>query len=132
MIRTVLLGNGIFLGRLAKLAGLARKPLQKALFFVIMGLAWFHDALADQITNPISSGTFQDLAGNIAKQLAVIAPTIGVFFIILGGLQYVFAGDSEEKVKKAHKTLTWALIGTAVVIGAEILVYAVVNTSKQI
>lgn len=124
MIRGTMLKSGIF-----------SKTLQKALFFVILGLAWFHGVLADegvQITNPIASDTFQDLAGNIAKQLAIIAPSIGVFFIILGGLQYVFAGDSEEKVRKAHKTLTWALIGTAVVIGAEILVYAVKNTAKKL
>ncbi|MBU6415400.1 hypothetical protein KGQ34_04150 [Patescibacteria group bacterium] len=110
------------------------KTLQKVAPFVIIGLVQFQSALADdsQITNPISSSNFQELAGGIAKQLAVIAPSIGIFFIVLGGLQYVLAGDSEEKVKKAHKTLTWALIGTAVVIGAEILVYAVRNTAKQL
>ncbi len=121
MIQRIMLENGIF-GR----------TLQKVLFFVILGLVGFHEVLADDnvIQNPIGSNTFQELATGIAKQLAVIAPSIGVLFIIIGGLQYVFAGDSEEKVKKAHKTLTWALIGTAVVIGAEILVYAVKNTAK--
>lgn len=108
--------------------------LQKVLFFAILGLARFHEVLADDnvIKNPILSNTFQELAQGLARQLAVIAPSIGVFFVVLGGLQYVFAGDSEEKVKKAHKTLTWALIGTAVVIGAEILVYAVKNTAKSL
>lgn len=120
-------------GFLSKNKGIL-KTLQKATPFVIMGLVRFQSALADdsQITNPISSSNFQELAAGIAKQLAVIAPSIGIFFIVLGGLQYVLAGDSEEKVKKAHKTLTWALVGTAVVIGAEILVYAVKNTAEKL
>lgn len=119
--------------QMSKNAGILR-TLQKAVPFVILGMAQLQSAFADdgQITNPISSGNFQELAAGIAKQLAVIAPSIGVFFIILGGLQYVFAGDSEEKVKKAHQTITWALIGTAVVIGAEILVYAVKNTAEKL
>lgn len=66
------------------------------------------------IPNPIGPGTFQDLVERIARYLFQIGIPIAVIMILYAAFLYMTAGGSEEKVTKAHKALTYAVVGLAI------------------
>ncbi len=97
--------------------------LLKAGFFGFsFGLAPF--ALAD-LTNPLESTSFADLVTNIAKIVAEIGVPIAVIAIIWAGFLFVTARGSEDKINKAKTTFFWAIIGTAILLGAWALATAI-------
>ena len=49
-----------------------------------------------------------------------------------GGFLYVTAGGDEEKLGKAQKTITWALVGTAVLLGANVIMNAIQGTISSL
>ena len=58
-----------------------------------------------------------------ARWLVVFGIIIGAVFIIVGGIQYMTSGGSEDGVKTAKAKIIGGLIGIAIVL----LAYAVVN-----
>lgn len=62
-------------------------------------------------------------AGDI---IGIVLSFVGVFFfilVIIGGIQWMTAGGSDDKVKKAKTLITNALIGLIIVLSA----YAITN-----
>mgnify|MGYP001611646725 CR=1 FL=1 len=53
-----------------------------------------------------------------------VALPIAVIFIIYSGFLFVTAQGSEQKISEAKSTITWTLIGLAVVVGAWALAVA--------
>lgn len=111
-----------------------RNVLQKARFSAILYIISFqaffyaHTALADRIESPILGQNFGEVVQNIADQARAAALIIAPIFVVIAGLQFLFAGESEQKISQAKKTLWWTLIGTAIVVGASLLTEAVINT----
>jgi hypothetical protein len=66
------------------------------------------------IPNPIGAGTFQELVERIARYLFQIGIPIAVIMILYAAFLYMTAAGSEEKVSKAHKALTYAAVGLAI------------------
>ena len=56
-----------------------------------------------------------------------LAMGVAVLIIIIAGIQYMTAGDSEDRTKKAKKTIINGLIGVAIVM----LAYFAVNLVKE-
>ncbi|MBU3925661.1 pilin [Patescibacteria group bacterium] len=84
------------------------------------------------IDNPLgTTSTFADLISKIASIVLKIGFPIAVIFIIYSGFLFVTARGSEEKIKTAKKTFTWSIIGTAVLLGAEILALAIKATIES-
>lgn len=113
--------------------------LQKGLFFGIMVVliksAWIQYVFAataggGEIENPIQSESFEEVLLTIADAVKTIALYLVPVFIVIAGLQFLFAGESEEKIRKAKQTLWWTLIGAAIVVGATTLTSAVINTAQ--
>jgi len=52
---------------------------------------------------------------------------IAVIFILIGAFQYLTAFGNEEKANKGKTTVTWALIGVAIIILAKVVIYEVGN-----
>ncbi|TRZ79858.1 hypothetical protein D4R86_05255 [bacterium] len=69
-----------------------------------------------------------DFISAIASFLLTIAIPLSVVAIIWTGIQFFLAQGNESKITNAKKTLKWAIIGLAVVIGA----YAIVATIKEV
>jgi hypothetical protein len=80
------------------------------------------------IPNPIGSGTFQDLVERIARYLFQIGIPIAVIMILYAAFLYMTAGGSEEKVNKAHKALTYAVIG----LGILFLAWGITSLVKEL
>ncbi len=60
---------------------------------------------------------------NIGIALAlVIAGGLSVFYIFLGGINFILSGGDDEKVKKAVHTIRYAIIGLVITIFAVTIV----------
>lgn len=61
------------------------------------------------------SDTFGGLVALIVQILLVVAGSIAVIFLIIGGYRYITASGNEEQTEAAKKTLTGALIGLVII-----------------
>ena len=85
-----------------------------------------------QFCNPIQSKTFADLVQKIANAITAIGIPFVAIFIVWAGFLFVTAQGDEKRLEQAKKTLQWALIGGAIVIGAYALSAAIVNFAKSL
>lgn len=84
------------------------------------------------IPNPLGdTATFSELILKITNIVLKIGYPIAVIFIIYSGLLFVTARGSEEKLKTAKKTFLWAILGTAVLLGATVLAEAIKATIES-
>lgn len=93
-------------------------------------------ASADILTypNPIVANDFATLVGSIAEAVIEIGIPLAVLAIIFAGFRFVIAsarGD-EAGIRSAKTILWWTIVGTAVVVGAAAIAYAVVNFAKTV
>ena len=68
------------------------------------------------ITNPLKFDTLEQVLKAIADFLFTISIPISVIVIIVGAFQLLTAGGNEEKIRKGKRTITWAVIGFAVIL----------------
>ncbi len=66
-----------------------------------------------------------DILDTIVNWFFAILIVLGVFFIFVAAFYYLTAGENAEKVKTAHKTLTYALVAIAISLLAKGLVHLV-------
>ncbi|MBI4836846.1 MAG: hypothetical protein HY813_00350 [Candidatus Portnoybacteria bacterium] len=81
-----------------------------AMFF--FGKADFCQAQAVQ--NFLQSQSFLDLAYRIANYIFLVVVPIAVIAIIWSGILFLSAGDSEERITKAKRAITYSIIGLAI------------------
>jgi len=74
------------------------------------------------IDNPLRYNKIEDIIPAITGILKAIAISIGTILIIWGGVQVMTAGGSEEKLAKGKKTITWTVIGVAIVVLVDFIV----------
>ena len=85
------------------------------------------------IENPIQGKTeVKDIIASVLKIVVEIAIPIVVLMVIYSGFMYVMARGNAEAVEKAHKTLTWTLVGAAILLGAQLIANVLVDTVSNI
>ena len=84
------------------------------------------------IENPIIYGTIPCFIQGILKIVVRVGIPVAVFFIVYAGFLFVTARGNEQQLEKAKHAITWALIGSAILLGAWILAVAVQGTLNQI
>jgi hypothetical protein len=67
------------------------------------------------------------LIGTILSVILFIAFIAALVFLIIGGIKWIMSGGDKEGASKAKETVTSALIGLAIVLGAWILINIVLN-----
>ena len=82
------------------------------------------------IENPLKVGTVVDLLKAFVGILVQIGFPLAVLAFIYTGFLFVTAFGNEEKITKAKSALNWVFIGTAVLLGAYIIITAIENTIK--
>ena len=70
------------------------------------------------LCNPLKTDSFISLMENVSQLAVQIGIPIAALFIIYSGLKLVTAKGNEENIKKAKTGLTWAIIGSGILIGA--------------
>ena len=91
------------------------------LSFPIATFASFWDDISPKL-NQGSSKTVEDLIVDVLNWMIGAAAVVCVVMLVVGGYSYMTAGGDEQKVGKATKTLTNAMIGLAICFIAVILV----------
>ncbi len=85
------------------------------------------------IDNPLGEKKeIKDILGSILKAISDIILPIVVVMVIYSGFLYVMARGKAEAIEKAHKTLTWTLIGAAVLLGAQLIANVLIDTVSSI
>lgn len=90
---------------------------------------------ASSILTPITGGVntpIMDLVYRLINYAIGLAALICVVMLIVAGYSYITAGGDSDKVEKATKTLTNAIIGLVICLIAVILVQFVLKTILQV
>ena len=74
--------------------------------------------LSYTLNNPLRFNSLEGLIVGVLNVLLVIAVPIIVFFIIFAGFSYVTARGNPEKISQASRSLTYAIIGGVLILGA--------------
>ena len=74
---------------------------------------------------PAGQTTVGDLVTNVLQILLLVAGSVAVVFLVLGGFRYITSRGNEEATESAKKTMTAAIVGLVVIIMAFAAVYIV-------
>ncbi len=87
----------------------------------------------NKLTNPVSSASnITELVTKLLQVVAQFGAIVCIFFIIYSGFLYVTANGDETKIKTAHKTFLWSVVGTAVLLGAWVIAELIKNTVSEV
>lgn len=109
---------------------LATIPLTLIIFYAILLLGIPISVQADEtecppeticIENPFKYGTLDQIIKAITNLLRTIALGIGTIMVIISGIQIMTAGGNEEQLKKGKKTMTWTVVGVAIVVAVDFI-----------
>jgi hypothetical protein len=73
------------------------------------------------LDNPLAGSGITSVEGLITavlNVLLIIAVPVIIFFIVFAGFSYVTAQGNPEKIKQASRSLTYAIIGGVLILGA--------------
>jgi hypothetical protein len=85
------------------------------------------------VKNPLGDKKeFKDILSAVLKAIMEIVLPIVIVMVIYSGFLYVVARGKPEAIEKAHKTLTWTLIGAAILLGAQLIATVLVDTISNI
>jgi len=73
----------------------------------------------------------EDFIRNIIKGIAGLAGLVATGFLIVGGFTYITSSGNPEQLDKAKRTITWSLIGLAIVIAAFVISSIVTTIATQ-
>jgi len=96
-------------------------------FLVFPALALAAPEIPDEPIEPIfeSGADLLDMLDTIADWAFAILMGLAAIVLIIGGIQFITAQGSSEKVSSARQWLIWALVGVAVGVAAKGLVAVV-------
>lgn len=91
------------------------------------------------LSNPLDGGegktpivSFTDFIARLLNIVIMVGIPIVVLAIIWAGFLYVKAQGNPEKIKAAHQTLLWTIIGAALLIGSYTIAKAIEGTVEKI
>lgn len=84
------------------------------------------------IENPIKATSLQEFFSSVVDGLIQLGVVISALGIMYGGFLLVTAQGDGEKIEQGRKTLTWAMVGTAVLLGAKVIFVIIKGTVDQL
>jgi len=69
-----------------------------------------------EIPNPVGTNTFEGLVQNVAKWFYYIMVPLASIVILYAAFLFLTSGGDEEKVKKAKRAITYAVVGIAIIL----------------
>jgi hypothetical protein len=87
---------------------------------------------ADELCPPTVAQNIPELLEALVDILIKIGIPLAALAIIYAGFLFVTARGSEEQVKKAKKTFLYTIIGTAILLGAWVIISAISDTLIEI
>jgi ABC-type amino acid transport system permease subunit len=84
------------------------------------------------LTNPLKAENLSDFVRDALTIVRDIGFLVAVFFIVYAGFLFVTARGDETKLTKAKGAFLWAVVGTAVLLGAWIFAEAIQGTVETL
>jgi len=84
------------------------------------------------LQNPLKFASFAEFFTGLLHIIVIFAIPIIILMIIYAGFQYVMARGSEEQVTKATRSLTYAVLGGLIILGAELILRVIQGTVSQL
>lgn len=84
------------------------------LLILVPYFAFASHATTDLSTPEGACSYIVNLLGHVAYFIQAVIGSLTVIMILIAAFYYMTAGDDAQKIKKAHTTITWAVVGTAV------------------
>jgi heme/copper-type cytochrome/quinol oxidase subunit 2 len=114
----------------------SQKIFQKLSAFVLASALIITPTLlfaeAGYFNNPIDADTLDGFLLQLLDVVILIGAIVVVFFLILAGFKYVTARGDEKQITSAHQTLTWTIVGAAIVLGARVIASAIEATVNEL
>ena len=85
-----------------------------------------------QICNPLNYNSLSEVFVAFLNIIAQVAAVACAVWIIWAGFLFIEARGNSEKLEDAKRTITHALIGTAIILGANVILMVVQNTINAI
>lgn len=85
-----------------------------------------------KLLNPIKFDSLTDFIAAILKLVVKIGLPVAIFFIILSGFGMVAARGNPAKIGIARQAFVGALIGLAILLGAQVLASAIGETINEL
>jgi hypothetical protein len=82
------------------------------------------------LKNPMGSRTVPQIIGAIIGWLAGLAGALFMLFLIWGGIEWMTAGGSPERVKSGQKKIIYAIFGAVIAVLSYVIVDAIVGLTS--
>jgi len=69
-----------------------------------------------EIPNPVGTNTFEGLVQNVAKWFYYVMIPVASIVILYAAFLFLTSGGEEEKIKKAKRAITYAVVGIAIIL----------------
>lgn len=69
-----------------------------------------------EIPNPLDAETFEDLVRGVARWFYRVMIPVASIVILYAAFLFLTSGGDEEKVKKAKRAITYAVVGVAIIL----------------
>lgn len=80
---------------------------------------------------PAGTANAGDLITAVIEILLLIAGSLAVVFLVIGGIKYVISRGNEEQAESAKKTMTAAIFGLVIIVMAYAIVYIISSALIQ-
>ena len=84
------------------------------------------------LKSPFAFETVAQLVSKILLIVVKVGWVLAFFFLIWSGFLFVTAAGSEEKLKTAKDTFVWTIVGSCIVLGAQVLSKVIETTVKNV
>jgi len=100
---------------------------------ILIGALWKARVTdAQALENPLKTGTLTEFLEALVNVLIQLGIPVAAMFIIYSGFLFVTARGNEAQLESAKKTFFWAIIGTAILLGAFIIIRIVTGTVREL
>lgn len=89
-------------------------------------------AAAGGIENPINVPSFPDFIKAIIDIIVTIGIPVAAIFLIYAGFMFVTAKGNEQQLATAKRAFVGAIIGTAILVGAQVLSNVITQTINSL
>ncbi len=86
----------------------------------------------NRIQNPLGAKSLDGFVASLLGVVVKLGSIVAALFIIYAGFMYVTAQGNEEKLQKAKMSMMWTIIGSAILLGAQVIANAVANTVREL
>lgn len=104
-----------------------------SILYILVTEYWgARDAQAASFDNPLKAEDLDEFLVTVVEVVITLGIPIAGLFIIYAGFLFVSARGNAEQLTKAKRTLLWAIVGSAILLGAFIIIGVIESTIETV